>query len=77
MTTSAELRAALAVAELEEDLIARKAAGDTDGPEFLKLKSDLRAARQAHRELRAGEPPADGDAAANPPIFGVTTAVLS
>jgi hypothetical protein len=41
-----DLRAELAVAELEEELAAAKAAGTLDA----KLKNKVRAARQAHRE---------------------------
>ena len=51
MPTADELRAQLAVAELEEELVAAKADGDV--PTELKLK--LREARRAHRELRDQE----------------------
>lgn len=48
MSRADELRAELAVAELEEQLVAAKDAGDVP----TELKHELRAARQAHRELR-------------------------
>lgn len=52
----ARAEAEIAVAELEDKLIAAKEKGK--GVEALKL--ELRTARQAHRELR------EGDAAVNP-----------
>lgn len=52
-----ELRAALKVAELEEQLVAAKAG---DGPDA-DLKLALRQARQQHRELRASRPPEPGE----------------
>lgn len=58
MPSSEELRAALAVAELEEELVAAKA----DGPADRDLKLRLREARRAFRELREGRPVGPGDA---------------
>lgn len=51
MSNAATLRAALAVAELEEELVAAKA-DDSVTPE---LKHQLRDARREHRELREAE----------------------
>jgi hypothetical protein len=48
MSRTDELRAELAMAELEDELVAAKAAGKAT-PE---LKDKVRAARQAHREAR-------------------------
>ena len=50
MSRSDQLRAELAVAELEERLAAAKAAGD----DISELKHEVRAARQAYRESREG-----------------------
>lgn len=49
MATSEELKLELAVRELEEKLIKAKA---SDSGPSRKLKDQLRAARQAHREAR-------------------------
>jgi len=54
-----ELRAALAVAELEEQLIAAKATDD--GP-TAELKLALRDARQTYRLMREGYPTGEGEA---------------
>ena len=57
MPSVEEMRAALKVAELEEQLVAAKAgAGPND-----KLKLKLRQARQEYRELRAGRPVEAGE----------------
>lgn len=48
MSRAEELRAELAVAELEEQLVAAK----EDGTLTDELKNELREARRAHRELR-------------------------
>lgn len=69
-----ELRAALAVAELEEELVAAKD-GDTDAVEYRDLKLRLREARQAYREQRSGQPAAEGDAVASPDTIEATAAV--
>lgn len=58
MPTSEELRAALAVAELEEQLAEAKA-GDGASAE---LKLELREARRVYREMREQYPPAPGEA---------------
>lgn len=58
MPTTEELRAALAVAELEEQLIADK---DGDGPSA-ELKLELREARRVYREMREQYPPTPGEA---------------
>lgn len=58
MPTSEELRAALAVAELEEQLLEAKA-GDGPGDE---LKEALREARRVYRSMREGTPLAVGEA---------------
>lgn len=54
-----EIRAELAVAELEQQL--RDAKNTDDGP-GTDLKHELRAARQAYRELRGSRPAGSGDA---------------
>ena len=64
MSRGDELRARqeaeLAVVELEEELVALKDGGD---PEALReCKLALREARQAHRQLREGDPAGDGEA---------------
>ncbi len=59
MPTADELRAALAVAELEEQLVAAKATGD--GP-TAELKLALRDARQTYRTMREGYQAGEGDA---------------
>jgi hypothetical protein len=46
------IRAELAVAELEEALVAAKTVGDPEPGELEKLKQDLRYARKTFRELR-------------------------
>lgn len=48
MSRADDLRAELELAELEEELLAAKADGTLDR----ELKNKVRAARQAHRELR-------------------------
>jgi hypothetical protein len=57
MSRAEELRALfeaeLAVAELEEQLVAAK---DTDDGPTRELKLELRAARERFRRLRSGEP---------------------
>lgn len=58
MPNTDELRAALAVAELEEQLLAAK---DGDGASH-DLKLELREARRVYRKLREGYPAADGEA---------------
>lgn len=57
MATSEELRAALAVAELEEQLIAAK---DGDGA-TAELKLELREARRVYREMRDTRPAGEGE----------------
>lgn len=59
MPSADELRAALAVAELEEQLAAAKATDD--GPSA-ELKLALREARQTYRQMREGYPAGEGDA---------------
>lgn len=73
MSRADELRAELAVAELEEQLVAAKDAGDVPA----ELKRELRAARQAHREMReaAAAELEDGDAVASPATIAVTAEV--
>lgn len=69
MPTADELRAALVVAELEEELAAAKDDPDADGYRDLKMR--LRAARQDYREtLRS---PVDG--VAEPATIEATAAV--
>ena len=65
MPTSAELRAALEVAELEEQLIAAK---DGDGPSA-ELKLAVREARRVYREMR------EGAAAVSPAAIETATTV--
>jgi hypothetical protein len=69
-TSSDELRAALAVAELEEQLADAKA-GD-DGPSA-ELKLKLREARRVYREMREQYPPTPGEA--RPAAVDTTTGV--
>jgi hypothetical protein len=59
MASADELRAALKVAELEEQLLAAKKTkrGPSD-----ELKLELRAARRAHREMREARPAEEGEA---------------
>lgn len=59
MPSADELRAALAVAELEEQLAAAKATDD--GPSA-ELKLALREARQTYRQMREGYPAGEGEA---------------
>ena len=66
MSKVEEARAALVVAELEQELIAAKEAGDTDSDDYRDLKVRLREARQAHREQRSGQPTEPGDAVVSP-----------
>lgn len=58
MATTEELRAELAVRELEDQLLAAKASDDGP-PDALKLA--LREARRVHREIRAAQPAVDGE----------------
>jgi hypothetical protein len=53
MTRADDLRAELALAELEDELVDAKAAGG-DPDELREIKDKVRAARQAHREAREG-----------------------
>ena len=70
MPSADELRAALAVAELEEQLAAAK---DTDtGPDH-DLKLALRDARQTYRQMREGYPAGQGDA--RPAVIEATASV--
>ena len=59
MPTADELRAALAVAELEEELAAVKG---TDAGPTADLKLALRDARQTYRTMREGYPAGEGEA---------------
>ncbi len=70
MPTADELRAALAVAELEEQLAAAKATDD--GPSA-DLKLALREARQTYRTMREGYPAGEGEA--RPATVETTTTV--
>jgi len=58
MTTTDVLRAALAAAELEEQLILEK----NEGGATPETKHALRNARARHRALRSGQDPDDGTA---------------
>lgn len=71
MPTTEELRAALTVAELEDELLAAKA---SDGGASAELKEQVREARRVYRELRQGTPPAagNGDAVARPDAVAAT-----
>ncbi len=75
MSRADELRAELAVVELEERLVQAKA----DGEDHADLKHELREARRVFREGREQSPPdiADGDAVARPDTVEVVTGVLS
>lgn len=70
MSTADELRAALAVAELEEQLADAKA---TDAGPSDELKLALRDARQAYRTIREGYPTSDGEP--RPAVIDTTTGV--
>ena len=70
----AALEAELAVVELEDELVKLKAAKKTDQARLREAKLDLREARRAYRELRAGEV-AEGDAAANPDTVNASASV--
>lgn len=59
MPTADELRAALAVAELEEQLVAAK---DTEAGPSAELKLAVREARQTYRQMREGYPAGEGEA---------------
>jgi hypothetical protein len=59
MPNADELRAALAVAELEEQLIAAK---ETDDGPSAELRAALREARQTFRQMREGYPVQAGEA---------------
>lgn len=65
----AKYEAELAVAELEDRLVAMKADPDADPGELRDLKLQLREARRKFRTLRAG------DAAVNPATVEATTSV--
>lgn len=54
MSRTDQLRAELELAELEDKLVAAKAAKDDDPKKVRKVKDDVRAARQAARESREG-----------------------
>lgn len=62
MTTSQQLRAELAMRELEEQFVAAKERGEVTA----ELKKRLRAARQQHRLLREAAPPETGAARPQP-----------
>lgn len=71
MGRAEQLRAELAVAELEEELVAVKGDPDADPAQLQATKYALRDARQAFRTLRDGTPPEDaieatGDGVARP-----------
>lgn len=70
MSRAEELRAELTVAELEEQLVAAKEAGDVPA----ELKHELRAARQTHRELRAASAEPD-EGVARPATVSATAEV--
>lgn len=70
MPSADELRAALAVAELEEQLADAKATDAGPSPE---LKAALRVARQTYREMREGYPAGDGEP--RPATIETTTGV--
>ena len=69
MPSSEELRAQLAMVELEEALVAEKDAAD-DNAASKDTKAELREARRVYRELRAGHDPYEdaepGDAVVQP-----------
>lgn len=71
MSRAEELRAELAVVELEEQLVAAKEAGDVPA----ELKHELRAARQTHRELRAANTELDDEGVARPDTVAATAEV--
>lgn len=73
MPTADELRAALGVAELEEELAAAKDDPDADGYRDLKMR--LRAARQDYRETHRSPADAVGDGVAQPATIDATAAV--
>lgn len=58
MPSTDELRAALAAAELEEELVAAKETGGAP----TDLKERLREARRVYREMREGRPAEAGEA---------------
>jgi hypothetical protein len=60
MSRADELRAELAVVELEERLAALKADPDRDPEAYRAAKEALRQARVTHRTLRAGKPAEEG-----------------
>jgi hypothetical protein len=74
-----ELRAELAVVELEARLVALKAdpAVSVDAEEYRACKEALREARLAHRTLREAAPPEDsvGDAVVRPATVEATAGV--
>ena len=70
MSRADELRAEMAVVELEEQLIAAKAAGEVPR----ELKEALREARRSWRTLRSGEPD-EGGAVVTPDPVTVTATV--
>ncbi|HWD45902.1 MAG TPA: hypothetical protein VHM23_19690 [Actinomycetota bacterium] len=79
MSRADDLRAALgaevAVVELEDELTRLKALKRPDEAKLRETKQQLRAARQRHRELRAGVPAGEGDAVASPPAVDASASV--
>lgn len=69
MPSTDELRAALAAAELEEELVAAKETGGAD----MDLKLRVREARRVYRDLREGRPAEPGEA--RPTAVKATAAV--
>lgn len=56
MSRADDLRAELALAELEDELVAAKADEDLDPEELRDVKNRVRAARQEYRETRRPSP---------------------
>lgn len=54
MSRADDLRAELALAELEDELVAAKADDKTTDAKFRDIKNKLREARAAHRQSREG-----------------------
>ncbi len=71
MPTSDELRAALALAELEDELTAAKG----DGPVGRELKDRVRAARQEYREQHRTPSAGVGDVTAEPDAVAAAATV--
>ena len=71
MPSAEELRAALVVAELEEELVAPKDAGG----DISELKHRLREARRDYRQNYRSATPAPGDGVAQPETIAVTAGV--